>query len=55
MKKAALYLSLLALGLQPLRGQNLQAKIKIDIERKVGEIDKLIYGNFTEHLGRCIY
>ena len=35
--------------------QNVKAKIKIDIERKIGEIDKLLYGNFTEHLGRCIY
>jgi alpha-L-arabinofuranosidase len=31
------------------------ARIKIDIERKIGEIDKKLYGNFTEHLGRCIY
>ncbi len=36
-------------------GQPLKAKIKIDIERKNGAIDKMIYGNFTEHLGRCIY
>ncbi|MFI5153019.1 MAG: alpha-N-arabinofuranosidase, partial [Chitinophagales bacterium] len=35
--------------------QNLQAKIKVDIDRKIGEIDSLLYGNFTEHLGRCIY
>jgi hypothetical protein len=31
------------------------ARIKIDIERKIDKIDPLIYGNFTEHLGRCIY
>ncbi|MBL7865284.1 MAG: alpha-N-arabinofuranosidase [Cyclobacteriaceae bacterium] len=36
-------------------GQPLKAVIKIDVSRKKGEIDKLIYGNFTEHLGRCIY
>lgn len=35
--------------------QNLKAKIKIDAERKIGAIDKNMYGNFTEHLGRCIY
>ena len=35
--------------------QNLKARIKIDIERKIGDIDPNIYGNFTEHLGRCIY
>ncbi len=38
-----------------LSAQDLKAKIKIDVERKTGEIDSLIYGNFTEHLGRCIY
>jgi len=31
------------------------ARIKIDIERTIGEVDKHIYGNFAEHLGRCIY
>jgi len=35
--------------------QPLNARIKIDIERKSGDIDSLLYGNFTEHLGRCIY
>ncbi|MGQ8338628.1 alpha-N-arabinofuranosidase [Sunxiuqinia sp. A32] len=35
--------------------QNNQARIKLDIERQIGEIDKMIYGNFVEHLGRCIY
>ena len=39
-----------------LRGQPaaLQARIKIDTERVIGDIDPLIYGNFIEHLGRCI-
>lgn len=31
------------------------ARIKIDLDRKIGTIDRNIYGNFTEHLGRCIY
>lgn len=31
------------------------ARIKIDVERTIGEIDEKLYGNFTEHLGRCIY
>ncbi len=35
--------------------QPLKARIKIDAERKVGEVDRNVYGNFTEHLGRCIY
>ncbi len=31
------------------------ARIKIDIDRTIGQIDPLIYGNFVEHLGRCVY
>ncbi|MEP7106495.1 MAG: alpha-L-arabinofuranosidase C-terminal domain-containing protein [Ferruginibacter sp.] len=31
------------------------ARIKIDLERTIGEVDKNIYGNFVEHLGRCVY
>ncbi len=31
------------------------ARIKIDIDRKIGEVDKNLYGNFVEHLGRCVY
>src|SRR6266581_1270544 len=39
-----------------LRGQqpSLRARIKIDTERAIGDIDPLLYGNFIEHLGRCI-
>jgi len=39
-----------------LRAQSgpLRARIKIDTERTIGEIDPLIYGNFIEHLGRCV-
>ncbi|HEX9935176.1 MAG TPA: alpha-L-arabinofuranosidase C-terminal domain-containing protein [bacterium] len=33
----------------------LQARIKIDTDRVIGTIDRHLYGNFTEHLGRCIY
>ncbi len=32
-----------------------KARIKIDPERRIGQIDPKIYGNFIEHLGRCIY
>jgi hypothetical protein len=32
----------------------LRARVKIDTERVIGEIDPKIYGNFIEHLGRCI-
>ena len=39
-----------------LRGQEgpLHARIKVDTERVIGDIDPKIYGNFAEHLGRCI-
>src|SRR3954469_4455976 len=36
-----------------LNAQN--ARIKIDLDRTIGEVDKHIYGNFVEHLGRCVY
>ena len=32
-----------------------QARIKIDRERIVGEVSPRMFGNFAEHLGRCIY
>jgi alpha-N-arabinofuranosidase len=35
--------------------QSSQARIKIDVERTIGEVDPLVFGNFAEHLGRCIY
>jgi alpha-L-arabinofuranosidase len=36
-----------------MKAQN--ARIKIDLDRQVGEINELLYGNFVEHLGRCVY
>lgn len=32
----------------------LRARVKIDTERVIGEIDAKLYGNFVEHLGRCV-
>lgn len=32
-----------------------EARIKIDLDRTIGEIDEKLYGNFVEHLGRCVY
>lgn len=29
--------------------------IKLDLDRRIGTIDRKIYGMFIEHLGRCIY
>ena len=53
MKRITVFVLLLAAV--SVQAQTLKAKIKIDVERKIGEIDKNLYGNFTEHLGRCIY
>ena len=33
----------------------IQATLKVDLERRLGTIDPSIYGNFIEHIGRCIY
>jgi len=55
--------ALLAAGLgQPLRAQAPatvsaapSARIKIDVDRTIGTVDPLLFGNFSEHLGRMIY
>lgn len=31
------------------------ARIKIDLDRTIGTVDPLMFGNFAEHLGRMIY
>jgi alpha-N-arabinofuranosidase len=31
------------------------ARIKVDIDRVIGTVDPLLFGSFTEHLGRMIY
>jgi alpha-N-arabinofuranosidase len=31
------------------------ARIKIDLDRTIGQVDRRIYSGFIEHLGRCIY
>jgi alpha-N-arabinofuranosidase len=38
-----------------IESQAQNARIKIDIERTIGEVNKYLYGNFVEHLGRCVY
>jgi alpha-N-arabinofuranosidase len=35
--------------------QTPQARIKIDTDRVIGEVHPHVFGNFAEHLGRCIY
>ena len=31
------------------------ARIKLDLDRQLGRVDRRIFGQFIEHLGRCIY
>ena len=50
-----LFICLILLAGSSLMAQDLSARIKIDKDRVIGDIDKNIYGNFSEHLGRCIY
>ncbi|HKE56560.1 MAG TPA: alpha-L-arabinofuranosidase C-terminal domain-containing protein [Pyrinomonadaceae bacterium] len=35
--------------------QQTVARIKVDTDRTIGEVDPLLFGNFSEHLGRMIY
>lgn len=46
--------SLLAAPIAAAQTGSLKARVKIDTERAIGQIDPKIYGNFAEHLGRCI-
>lgn len=39
----------------PTNAQTPQARIKIDTDRVIGEVHPHVFGNFAEHLGRCIY
>jgi alpha-N-arabinofuranosidase len=51
------FAALLATAPALLKGQQTAsdaAHVKIDTGRTIGEIDPKIYGNFAEHLGRCI-
>ena len=48
-------LSLSLLGPVSERAASQTARIKIDVDRQIGEVSPLIYGNFVEHLGRCVY
>lgn len=44
-----------ACSLEGASEQPLRATLKIDLERRLGTIDPNLYGNFIEHIGRCIY
>ena len=49
----SLIILLFSPGFSVVYGQN--ARIKFDTDRIIGEVDKNLYGNFVEHLGRCVY
>lgn len=53
MNKLTSGILLIFLMVSPAFGQN--ARIKVDVDRTIGEVNKMIYGNFVEHLGRCVY
>src|SRR5258708_37517084 len=60
MSKAMLTASLNKISVLLLTGSLLtfaapKARIKIDTERVSGQVDAHLFGNFAEHLGRCIY
>src|SRR5213593_3318219 len=42
-------------GLSVASAQQTAARIKIDTDRTIGEVDPHLFGNFAEHLGRMIY
>ena len=48
-------LLLILVLLAPVAAEAQNAEIKLDIDRTIGEVDSLIYGNFVEHLGRNVY
>src|SRR4029450_11710066 len=42
-------------GVPSLSREDSMARIGIDLNRRIGSVDRRIFGNFIEHLGRCIY
>jgi alpha-N-arabinofuranosidase len=48
-------LSFALLVVAPVYAQTQTARIKLDTDRAVGEVHPHLFGNFAEHLGRCIY
>ena len=48
-------LSLLLSCPSVVHSQSTQARIKIDTDRTIDEVSPLLFGNFSEHLGRMIY
>lgn len=55
MPKSILRISVFLVCAAAALAQAPQARIKIDTDRKIGEVHPYLFGNFAEHLGRCIY
>ncbi len=53
LRQLGLLILLCLIGTHTSAGQN--ARIKFDTDRIVGDVDRNLYGNFVEHLGRCVY
>ncbi len=53
--KRSILLAALALAAAAFAAEPQQARIKVDVERTIGQVDPALFGNFAEHLGRCIY
>ncbi len=47
--------AVLALGPSRLGAQTTQARIRLDPDRVIAEVHPYVFGNFVEHLGRCVY
>jgi alpha-N-arabinofuranosidase len=54
-KRVVCVLTLLAGAFAATAAEPAPARIKIDTDRAIGQVDPRLFGNFTEHLGRCIY
>jgi alpha-N-arabinofuranosidase len=52
---AGVFLLTLSTAPQARQAQPAEARIKIDVDRTIGEVDPMLFGSFTEHLGRMIY
>ncbi len=52
----SIFISLLAISLLVISTVNAETvRVKLDLKNQGEKISPLIYGQFIEHLGRCIY
>jgi alpha-N-arabinofuranosidase len=50
-----LWFTVVGAGPVSAQAESQEARIKIDLDRTIGEVSPLLFGNFAEHLGRMIY